>query len=349
MVRFSDIKGIREKESAKDKPEDKAAEKEEIRLSDTQMLGLGESTSAFEVQDLQEVNPEVAAYYEKFVKRAIEISDRAKNNQGISPSPILSDLHHIIKNDLIDPLFEYAMSVKHGYDDSIVHNIEVTFASLKLGKGRGYDTKKLLKLGLAAFFQNLGMCEIPQEILKKKGKLNGKEVKMVRSHPEVCARMLSQLGERYKWLQEIVLQVHERSDGSGYPRGLRGPEISEMASIIGLCDTFLAMIKKRPYRDKIMRPDAVRFIIREAKGQFPPGILKVFLNQISLFPINTYVRLNNKSIGRVVSTDRNQPLRPTVELLYDGQGRRLKEKEIVKLSEHPLLHIVETVDEEALS
>jgi len=113
-------------------------------------------------------------------------------------------------------------------------------------------------------------------------------------------------------------------------------------------DTYVAMIRKRAYRDRILQPDAIRFILKEAKVQFPTKILKAFLNSISLFPFNTYVKLNNKSIGRVIATHRNHPLRPAVEVLYDGLGNMPERKEIVRLSDNPLLYIVETIDERDL-
>ncbi|MGD8228453.1 MAG: HD domain-containing phosphohydrolase [Desulfobacteraceae bacterium] len=292
---------------------------------------------------------EVVNCYEKLIGKAIEIRNRVTSDQGISPSPILSDLHHIVSNDLIDKLYEYAMSTTHEYDEIIVHNVHVALASLRVGEGIGYDTRKLLELGLAAFLQNVGMYKIPEHILKKDGRLAESEMEVIRNHPQTSSQILSRMGARYKWLAEVASQVHERADGSGYPQGLRGPEISELASIIGLMDTYVAMIMKRPYRNKHLRPDAVKFIIKEGKGLFPPRILKVFLNQISLFPVSTYVRLNNKSIGRVISTDKNQPLRPKIELLYDGLGKKIEEKEIVRLSDNPLLYIVESIDETELA
>ena len=74
----------------------------------------------------------------------------------------------------------------------------------------------------------------------------------------------------------------------------------------------------------------------------------MFLNQISLFPINTHVTLNNKSIGRVVSTDRKQPLRPTIEVLYDSQGKKLSTRKVIHLAENPLLYIVNSINEKDL-
>ena len=74
-------------------------------------------------------------------------------------------------------------------------------------------------------------------------------------------------------------------------------------------------------------------------------MLKAFLNQISLFPVNTLVKLNNKSIGRVLSTNKSRPLRPVIQILYDGLGQEMEKGKVVDLSNFPLLHIVSTIDE----
>lgn len=348
MVRFSDIIKIKDKADNRKRLPGNGAKGDKLWLSDSQILKVKGKRISPETSLKGTTSLEVIAYYEKFLEKVIEIRDRVKDNLDISPSPILSDLHYIIDNNLIDELYEYAMSTPDDYEDMLAHTVEVTFASLKVGEGMGYDTKRLLELGLAAFLENVGMYKIPDNILKKEGKLKEEEILLITKHPEASSQILSRMGERYKWLAEVALQVHERSDGSGYPGGLKEGEISELASIIGLLDIYVAMIKKRPYRDKLVQTDAVKFIIRDSKELFPSRVLKTFLNQISLFPVNTHVRLNNKSIGLVVSTDKNQPLRPTVEILYDGQGNKMEKREVVRLADNPLLHIIESIDEKEL-
>jgi HD-GYP domain-containing protein (c-di-GMP phosphodiesterase class II) len=349
MVRFSDIVGIRGK-SHGDKPGTVGrAEDEKLWLSDTQALKVKGGSAPPAGLDLTE-SPgiEIVSLYEKFLERAMEIRERVRKDQSISPSPILSDIHYLLEKNLVDAMYAYAMSTPDDYEEMMVHTVDVTFASLKIGKGMGYDTKKLLELGLAAFLENVGMYKIPENILTKMGRLEDFELTVIKNHPEVSSQILSRLGKRYQWLAEVSLQVHERADGSGYPRGLKGEEISDTASIIGLIDTYIAMIKKRPYRDKFVQTDAIKFIIGEAKGRFPARILKIFLNQISLFPVGTLVKLNNKSIGRVLTTEKTQPLRPTIELLYDSLGNKQERGEVVRLAENPLLYIVEGVNEKEL-
>ncbi len=341
MVRFSDIIKINEdKEGGKTLQREQYAREDKFRLSDSQLFQTMEKKNDY-IDASLENKPifEIVTYYEKFIERAMDIREKIKADKGISPSPILSDLHYIIEKDLIDKLYEYAMSAHEDYEDIFIHTIDVTFTALKIGKGMNYNIKMLLRLGLAAFLENVGMYKIPESVLKRTGKLGEEEIKLIKKHPELSREILGQMGEKYRWLADVAYQIHERYDGSGYPLGLKGDEILELASIIGLIDTYSAMIKHRPYREKFIQTEAIKSILGINRSQFPVKIVKVFLNQISLFPVNSYIRLNNKSVGRVISTDKKQPLRPTIELLYDGSGNRLDKPQIIRLSENPLLYI----------
>ncbi len=357
MVRFSDILGDEKKkgkEPLSSEPGQVAESPQEdirikkVRMTDSQILSPEEIPDFSDPFSTNRYSEDVKTYYAELLEKAAEIRDRVKTNQGLSHSPILSLLHDIIDQDLVDQLYEYALSV---VEDKGVqsHTVSVSLACMKVGKGMGYDTKKLLKLGLSAFLENVGMYKIPERILQKQGKLSPEEMDVIRKHPEFSARILGQMGTAFQWLEKIALQVHERPDGSGYPKGLKGEEISEFASLIGLMDVYMAMIKNRPYRNKFMQTEAIKSIIDIGKSKFPSRVLKEFLNQISLFPVNTYVKLNNKSIGRVLSTNKSQPLRPTIELLYDGLGQEMEKGKLIDLSNFPLLHIVSTIDEEELS
>ena len=348
MVRFADIVKGKNGKKITEKPSAKKVEENKVRLSDYEQLKIQEEkfsrTHVFEDDRKLLIGP----YYERFIKRAMDIRESVKNDKEINVSPLLSDLHQIIKNDYINDFYEYAISAPGDYEEIIAHTVDVTFASMRIGKGMDYDHKMILRLALAAFLENVGIYKIPDNILTKKGRLDEKEIKIVREHPKISYQIIGGMGEKFKWLAKVALQVHERSDGSGYPMGLKGEEISELASIIGLIETYLALIKNRPYREKLTQPYAIKFIIEDVKKLFPIKILKVFFNEISLFPVNTYVKLNNNSIGRVRSTTQNMPLRPTIELLYDSQKKKIKKPHTIKLSDNNLLYITEIIDQQDL-
>jgi HD-GYP domain-containing protein (c-di-GMP phosphodiesterase class II) len=340
MVRFSDIVKKNRRSHVTGESEAEGSQKDAFRLSDSMALKtMTDRAPVAGTPAADRTGIETANYYEKFLERAAEVQERVKADLGISPSPILSDLHYIIDKDLIDKLYDHAMSAMEGREDILVHTVDVTFTALKVGKGMDYDVKMLLRLGLAAFLENVGMFKIPDSVLTSPRRLNDHEIMLIKRHPEISYDILSRMGERYMWLADTALQVHERSDGSGYPKGLKGAEIQELASVVGLVDSYIAMIKNRPYREKFIQTEAVKSIVEASKGLFPSKIVKIFLNYISLFPINSFIKLNNGFIGRVIATDKSQPLRPTIELLYDGSGNKLAKPQIIRLSENPLWHI----------
>ena len=337
MIRFSEI--------IKDSPGvdlKRKAKKEEISLSKTGILNKDK------VEEKNTIE-EARVYYQKLLSLANQVQSWVQKNLIINISFMTPILDPIIENDLIDSL--YSCLVLEGEKGNrlkaplVAHSIDITIISLKIGVAMGYDNKRLSDLALIAFLHDVGMHRIPQNILNKKGKLSEAELKIIQRHPEISAGILSKLGDEHKWMADVALQIHERADGSGYPQGLKEGEIHDYAYIIGLVDMYSAMIKDRPYRDRIDQNRAMRSIIDSTKGKFPVKIIKVFLNQISFFPLNTYVKLNDRSAGRVVTTNPRFPLKPTVEILCDSLGNRLEEARIVDLSGEPLLYITGSADE----
>ena len=298
-MRFSNFLTLKDKKKLGMKPLETTFSGEDGGANDSQIAGiLSDHQTAPAPSTIGESNSNVIAYYEKFVERAANIRDRVGSNQGINPSPILSDLHHILNENLEDKLYGYAIFAPGDYEQLVAHNVEVTFISLMIGRALNYNLKTLLGLGLAAFLENVGMYKIPESILQKKEKLSDREMAMVREHPKNSYEILARMGERYQWLAEVAFQVHERSDGSGYPHGLRGAEIYELSSIISLIDVYVAMINDRPYRKKFQQTDAVKFIIEEGAGLFLAKVRKAFLKQIPLFPVDALVKGDKKPMGQ---------------------------------------------------
>jgi len=190
--------------------------------------------------------------------------------------------------------------------------------------------------------------KLPLRLISGDEKIDSKGLARAREYPRLSARILKKLGKKYEWLVTVAGQIQERRDGTGFPKGLSGGAISEMASIIGLVDTYLAIIRKGPYRLELLPEDIFRFIFDYGGALFSAPVMRAFMAHIELFPPHTYVRLNNNALGRVITLDKNFPLRPTVELLYNGQGKRLEKRKTVQLSENPALRIQTGLDAKEL-
>jgi HD-GYP domain-containing protein (c-di-GMP phosphodiesterase class II) len=237
-----------------------------------------------------------------------------------------------------------ASSIEQPFDYLVVHMVNVAIFAIEIGIGLLYSREQLVKLGVAGLLHDVGMWKMPREIIEKNGHLDDKEFDMVKRHPEYGFEILSSLGEEYAWLAEIVLQQHERENGQGYPRGLKGKEINDNAKIIGLADAYEAISHSRSYKKYLLPHYAIKEILNTLRGFFPPNIIKALVERLSIFPLYSYVRLNSGYIGRVIEVDETRPLRPTVEVLFDPQKKKVDKIQRIKLSDTPILYITGAVD-----
>jgi hypothetical protein len=223
----------------------------------------------------------------------------------------------------------------------ITNLINVGVLATKVGVGLGYDGKELERLALAGLVHDIGLLVIPQSLVTKAGRLTPEERMLIEQHPELGYQALRKLGTTYDWLTEVVHQAHERWNGQGYPRKLQGRQINEFAQIIGVVDVFDALVTPRPYRRRLLPHEAVRELVAK-RTAFPRGVVKALVEQLSVYPIGTSVRLSTGELGTVISVNTCFPLRPVV-LIGEGQTNGLAARQ-VDLSTSPLVTIMETVE-----
>lgn len=248
----------------------------------------------------------------------------------------------------IQILFGKAVQCKDIPDDILSHSVNVCIYAIMLGIGFGFTRNRLVELGIAALLHDMGMLFIPNEILKKSGKLTAKEMEIIKKHPYYTYKILLTLEKKHAWIAEIAYQEQEREGGQGYPRGLKGDEIHDFAKIIGIVDVYEAMTHPRPQRKSHMPHEAVKLILGTQKDHFSNETKRILLKKLSCFPVNSYARLNSKAIGKVIEVNEDSPLRPTIEILFDSQNRKLSKRKIVRLEEVPLLFITKTINENDL-
>jgi HD-GYP domain-containing protein (c-di-GMP phosphodiesterase class II) len=242
----------------------------------------------------------------------------------------------------------YGKAVQGGKDipDNLeAHSVNVCIYALMLGKGVNYSRKQLIELGITALLHDIGMIFIPQEIVEKGGKLTASEIEKMRKHPYYTYKILQTLGEKYSWMARVAYQEQEREGGQGYPRGLKGDEIHDYAKIIGVVDVYEALTHHRPQRKGYMPHEAVKLILGTQKDLFSNEVKRLLLTKLSCFPLGSYVKLNSKAICKVVEINEDSPLRPTVEILFDSQRRKLSKKKVIDMADAPLLYITGTVYE----
>ena len=143
------------------------------------------------------------------------------------------------------------------------HTRRVALRAVQVGEELGLSPGRLRELATGGLVHDIGKLSVPNSILKKPGKLTADEFVVIKRHSEIGARMLLDLGFS-KSLAQLVLDHHERLDGSGYPRGLSGPAMTLEARILAVCDVYDALVSNRVYREAFSQENAIELLLEEA-------------------------------------------------------------------------------------
>ena len=176
------------------------------------------------------------------------------------------------------------LALLHNRDpNTVVHSVEVATVAVELARALGVGDERLADLRTAARLHDIGKIAVPAAILNKPGPLDEDEFRIVQTHPVVGAELLQAWG--FTGSSRFVLEHHEHVNGSGYPAGLKGEEISLESRIIHVADAFLAMTLDRPYRRAMDRTDAIDELIRHSGTQFDASVVAALVaRERSLFP-----------------------------------------------------------------
>jgi diguanylate cyclase (GGDEF)-like protein/putative nucleotidyltransferase with HDIG domain len=218
---------------------------------------------------------------------SVAIGYHVKRNDSVA----VEEIRKLAENDMYRHKISETKSVKNKaisailktltekYEAEKIHSDIVTQYSKKLGEALKFESEDLRDLTTAAMFHDIGKISIPDDIINKPGKLNDKEYEIMKTHAEVGYEIL-RAADEYSELAIYASSHHERWDGKGYPRGLKGEEIPLFSRIISLADSYEAMTADRPYRKKQTVDYAASEIIKYAGTQFDPELAKVFIEEV---------------------------------------------------------------------
>jgi HD-GYP domain-containing protein (c-di-GMP phosphodiesterase class II) len=189
-------------------------------------------------------------------------------------------------------------------------------------------------LGMLGLLQDVGKLKLPTE-LATNGPKNAAEVELYRTHVDHSVEILSNTAGLPPELPGLASLHHERFDGSGYPRGLRGNGIALFGLIAGIVDTFDTLTAPPPFGENLSPSNALNIIYKGRGKQFHPALVEQFIQCVGVFPVGSVVELNSGEVAVVIAQNLVRRLQPRIMVVKDARGNPLIPYKMLDLMKDP--------------
>ncbi len=263
----------------------------------------------------------------------------------------LTDVRAVV-GTLLDGLLEYqdamvSLIQMRRFDAKLAtHSVDTSVLAMAIGQDYGCDPQQLKLLGLAAMVHDIGQLRLPLNLLRKVQPYSPQDHKLIQAHCDMGEAMLNQFPDFPRESKQMLLHHHERLDGSGYPTGLRGHDLSELTQILSIADTYDAQISGRCSQPPAPPSRALSELYRAAvAGQYATKLVQRLIHLLGVYPIGSLVRLNTGEQAVVIWVHSHSRLTPTIKLLKNSSGEPVEEQEIIDLSSQTTHETSRTIQE----
>ncbi|MGE5817369.1 MAG: HD-GYP domain-containing protein [Deltaproteobacteria bacterium] len=217
-------------------------------------------------------------------------------------------------------------------NDLASHSVNVCVLSLVVGAFEGLEDE-VRTLGLAALLHDIGQTRLPRNLTHKNGEFTETERRIMEQHPGLGALILKQSENIPEAVRRIVLEHHERLNGSGYPCGLRRSEIAFLSQIVAITDVYDAMLTGRNQPPAPPVEVLRQLYLQGSAGAFDRNLVKRIIDGLGAYPIGSLVELNTGERGIVVAPNRIDSLKPTLRVVVSGDALACLNGPIINLAE----------------
>jgi HD-GYP domain-containing protein (c-di-GMP phosphodiesterase class II) len=222
--------------------------------------------------------------------------------------------------------------LKTADDYTYMHSVAVCAMMVALAKQLGLDEAQTRSAGIAGLMHDLGKAMMPMEVLNKPGKLTDAEFAIIKTHPVEGHRLLLTGTDIDPMVLDVCLHHHEKTDGSGYPKGLKDAEISLFAKMGAVCDVYDAITSNRPYKAGWDPAESLRKMAEWSNGHFDAKVFQAFVKSLGIYPIGSLVRLNSGKLGVVVEQTAKSLTTPKVKVFFSTKSNMRIVPEVIDLS-----------------
>ena len=196
-----------------------------------------------------------------------------------------------------------------------MHSVAVSALMINLARELQLPPDYVKQAGTAGLFLDVGKGFLDPDLLHKPDQYTDDDWAEMRRHPQLGADAVKTSGDLSKLVADVCLHHHEKYDGTGYPHGLKGDDISLFARMAAICDTYDALASARPHRAALGPAEAVAEMYK-LKGHFDESLLTTFIRSIGIYPVGILVRLESRMLGCVAAQRRDQLTRPVIRVFY---------------------------------
>ena len=214
-------------------------------------------------------------------------------------------------------------------------SLDTSILMVTFGRFLQYPKDRLETLGLAGMLLDVGKTKVPDEVLKKPDMLTPDEYELAKAHVQHSLELIRRTEGLPRGLEEIVRLHHERQDGTGYPHGLSGPDISIDGALAAIVDSFSALTSSRCYAPQTAPSDALSLLHKMRGTLYHEALVEQFIQCIGIYPVGSVVELNTGEVGIVIAQNLVRRLQPRVMVILDSKKTQLATQTILDLVREP--------------
>ncbi len=213
--------------------------------------------------------------------------------------------------------------IKNKDQYTFMHSVSVAGLMITFSRALGLDMDTIRQVAIGGLLHDIGKMKTPNEILNKPGKLSDEEFSIMKSHVVHSRELLEGKPGITQASLDVAAQHHERVDGTGYPLGLAGDEISTVGQMSTIVDVYDALTSIRVYKSAWEPSVALKKLLEWSSSHFDPVQVKQFIRCLGIYPVGTLVELDSGLVGIVIEQGETDLLKPRLKIIYSAIKKRL--------------------------
>ncbi|GAB3529641.1 HD-GYP domain-containing protein [Photobacterium alginatilyticum] len=266
--------------------------------------------------------------------------DNLYEGKNIDIAPIADLSESIVDSIRCNPDAIHCVAALRNKDSYLLeHSLNVAFLMVSFGRHLGLNQQVLKQLAIGGLLHDIGKTQVKLEVLNKPARLTPEEFEHMKLHQVLSEPLLDCIPGLSDMSRQVSLLHHEKLDGSGYPRGLYGDEISLVGRMSAIVDIYDALTATRCYKESMSPTAAFNILKSMTPHQLDSELLNEFIRNVGVYPVGSLVELSDERAGLVWESNDESFLQPIVKCFYSMKYGRYLDVEMVNLAERKQLVI----------